>query len=173
MKNWVNTLLVFSTFVLLHLAVMPFVGFLTGSGEISLFLGVVLAIVFMFSAKFILDRGYLNNRKVKDVFIVVALLCVGTLVFYAKTTKTEVTTTSKTKVVDAKVTTEYSYMSFYRMTLLSDGDVISLEHVKNGGDFYLGDKVRGIKNVTKTTHTTNVFGVKTSHVSRYIELKGK
>lgn len=106
-------------------------------------------------------------------FLVVALLCVGTLVFYAKTTKTEVTTTSKTKVVNAKVTTEYNYMSLYRMTLLSDGDVISLGHVKNGGDFYLGDKVRGIKTVTKTTHTTNVFGVKTSHVSRYIELKGK
>ena len=64
-------------------------------------------------------------------------------------------------------------MSFYRMTLLDDGDVISLEHVKNGGDFYLGDKVCGIKNVMNTTHTTNVFGVKTSHVSRYIELKGK
>ena len=173
MKNWDKTLLVFSTFVLLHLAVMPFVGFLTGSGKISFFLGVVLAVVFMFSAKLILDRGYLNNRKVKNVFIVVSLLCVGILVFYAKTTKTEVTTTSKTKVVNAKVTTEYNYMSFYRMTLLSDGDVISLEHVKNGGDFYLGDKVRGIKNVTKTTHTTNVFGVKTSHVSKYIELKGK
>lgn len=57
MKNWVNTLLVFSTFVLLHLAVMPFVGYLTGSGEISLFLGVVLAIVFIFSAKNTLDRG--------------------------------------------------------------------------------------------------------------------
>lgn len=77
----------------------------------------VLAIVFIFSAKHIWDRGYLNNRKVKNVFIVVALLCVGTLVFYAKTTKTEVTTTSKTKVVNAKVTTEYNYMSFYRMTL--------------------------------------------------------
>lgn len=173
MKNWDKTLLVFSTFVLLHLAVMPFVGYITGSGEISLFLGVVLAIVFIFSAKHILDRWYLNNRKVRNVFIVVALLCVGILVFYAKTTKTEVTTTSKTKVVNAKVTTEYSYMSFYRMTLLADGDVISLEHVKNGGNFYLGDKVRGIKAVTKTTHTTNVFGVKTSHVSRYIELKGK
>lgn len=173
MKNWVNTILVFSTFVLLHLAVMPFVGFLTGSGKISIFLGVVFAVVFMFSAKLILDRGYLNNRKVKNVFIVVALLCVGTLVFYAKTTKTEVTTTSTTRVVNAKVTTEYSYMSLYRMTLLSDGDVISLEHVKNGGDFYLGDKVRGIKTVTETTHTTNVFGVKTSHVNRYIELKGK
>lgn len=173
MKNWVNTLLVFSTFGLLHLAVMPIVGFLTGSGEISLFLGLVLAVVFMFSAKLILGRGYLNNRKVKNVFIAVALLCVGTLVFYAKTTKTEVTTTSKTKVVNAKVTKEYNYMSLYRMTLLADGDVISLERVKNGGDFYLGDKVRGIKNVTETTHTTNVFGVKTSHVSRYIELKGK
>ena len=57
MKNWVNTLLVFSTFVLLHLAVMPVVGFLTGSGKISFFLGVVLAVVFMFSAKLILDRG--------------------------------------------------------------------------------------------------------------------
>jgi len=79
MKNWDKTLLVFSTFVLLHLAVMPFVGYLTGSGEISLFLGVVLAIVFIFSAKHIWDRGYLNNRKVKDVFIVVSLLCVGTL----------------------------------------------------------------------------------------------
>ena len=173
MKNWVNTLLVFSTFVLLHLAVMPVVGFLTGSGEISFFLGVVLAIVFILSAKLIVDRGYLDNRKVKNVFIVVALLCVGTLVFYAKTTKTEVTTTSKTKVVNAKVTTEYNYMSFYRMTLLSDGDVISLKHVKNGEDFYLGDKVYGIKDVTKTTHTTNVFGIKTSHVSKYIELKGK
>lgn len=173
MKNWDKTLLVFSTFVLLHLAVISVVGFLTGSGEISFFLGVVLAIVFMLSAKLILDRRYLNNRKVKNVFIVVVLLCIGTLVFYAKTTKTEVTTTSKTRVVNAKVTTEYSYMSFYRMTLLSDGDVISLEHVKNGGDFYLGDKVRGIKTVTKTIHTTNVFGVKTSHVSRYIELKGK
>lgn len=173
MKNWDKTLLVFSTFVLLHLAVMPFVGYLTGSEEISFFLGVVLAVVFMFLAMLIVDRGYLNNRKVKNVFIVVALLCVGTLVFYAKTTKTEVTTTSKTKVVNAKVTTEYSYMFFYRMTLLSDGDVISLEHVKNGKDFYLGDKVLGIKNVTKTTHTTNVFGVKTSHVNRYIELKGK
>lgn len=173
MKNWINMLLVLSTFALLHLAVMPVVGFLTGSGEISFFLGLVLAVVFTFSAKLTVDRGYLNNRKVKNVFIVVALLCVGTLVFYAKTTKTEVTTTSKTKVVNAKVTTEYNYMSLYRMTLLSDGDVISLEHVKNGGDFYLGDKVRGIKNVTKTTNTTNVFGVKTSHVSRYIELKGK
>lgn len=173
MKSWDKTLLVFSTFVLLHLAVMPVVGVLMGSEEISFFPGVVLAVVFMFSAKLILDRGYLNNRKVKDVFIVVALLCVGTLVFYAKTTKTEVTTTSKTKVVNAKVTREYNYMSLYRMNLLADGDVISLEHVKNGGDFYLGDKVLGIKNVTKTTHTTNVFGVKTSHVSRYIELKGE
>lgn len=173
MKNWVNTLLVFSTFVLMHLAVMPVVGFLTGSGEIAFFLGVVLAVVFILSAKLILDGGYLDNRKVKNVFIVVALLCVGTLVFYAKTTKTEVTTTSETRVVDAKVTTEYNYMSLYKMTLLSDGDVISLEHVKNGGEFYLGDKVRGIKTVTKTAHTTNVFGVKTSHVSRCIELKGK
>lgn len=145
-----------------------FIGFLLVTSVV----GVVLAFVFMFSAKLILGRGYLNNRKVKNVFTVVALLCIGTLVFYAKTTKTEVTTTSKTKVVNAKVTTEYNYMSFYRVTLLADGDVISLEHVKNGGDFYLGDKVRGIKNVTKTTHTTNVFGVKTSHVSRYIELKG-
>lgn len=68
MKNLINMLLVLSTFVLLHLAVLPFVGFLTGSGEISFFLGVVLAVVFMFSAKLILDRRYLNNRKVKNVF---------------------------------------------------------------------------------------------------------
>ena len=96
-----------------------------------------------------------------------------TIVFFNFGQKREVTTSSVSREVNAKVITEYGYSSNYRVVLIAGDDVIPVEDVKNWKDFHVGDAVTGIEKVTETTKVTNVFGKSGSYNKEYVLLKGK
>lgn len=95
------------------------------------------------------------------------------LIFYNFSQKKEVTASSVSREVNAKVITEYGYSSNYRVVLIAGDDVIPVEDVKNWKDFHVGDADTGIEKVTETTKVTNVFGKNDSYNKEYVLLKGK
>ena len=97
----------------------------------------------------------------------------ATLIFYISNQKKEVTTSTVSREVNAKVITEYGFSSNYRVVLIAGDDVIPVEDVKNWRDFHVGDAVTSIEKVTETTKVTNVFGKGGSWNKEYVLLKGK
>ena len=97
----------------------------------------------------------------------------ATLIFYNFSQKKEVTTSTVSREVNAKVITEYGFSSNYRVVLIAGDDVIPVEDVKNWKDFHVGDVVTSIEKVTETTKVTNVFGNSGSYDKEYVLLKGK
>lgn len=97
----------------------------------------------------------------------------ATLIFYISNQKKEVTTTTVSREVNAKVVTEYSFSSNFRVVIIAGDDVIPVEDVKNWRDFPIGTAVTSIEKVTETTKVTNVFGKSGSYNKEYVLLKGK
>jgi len=125
------------------------------------------------STIFVISKGYLNSRKVRSAFILIALPSMGFNLFYYNSFKREVETSTLSKVVDAKVITEANFSSNYRLVLLSDGDILTVDDARNIRDFKIGDKVTSIDNVKETIHLTDIFGKERTGVSEYVLLKGK
>ena len=117
--------------------------------------------------------GYISNPKLQVISTLVALASAGFILFYSNSIKKEVETSSTSRVIDAKVITEANFSSNYRLVLLSDGDVMTIDEAKNIGDFKIGDKVTSIDNVKETIHLTDIFGKERTGVSEYVLLKGK
>ena len=97
----------------------------------------------------------------------------GFILFYSHVGEEKVKVSSVTKDISAKVITDPYYSRNSRMVLLSKDDVITVEDVKNGKEFEVGDEVKGIKYVKEIKYFTDIFGQQTSYTSKYIELKGK
>jgi hypothetical protein len=115
----------------------------------------------------------MRNPKFQNIFVLIGVLCMATLIFYNFSQKKEVTTSTVSREVNAKVVTEYGRSSSYRVVLITGDDVIPVEDVKNWRDFPIGTAVTSIKKVTETTKVTNVFGKVGSYDKEYVILKGK
>jgi hypothetical protein len=115
----------------------------------------------------------MRNPKFQNIFVLIGVLCMATIIFYISNQKNEVTTTTVSREVNAKVVTEYSFSSNFRVVLIAGDDVIPVEDVKNWRDFQVGDEVKGIEKVTETTKVTNVFDKGGSWDKEYVLLKGK
>ena len=165
-------LLVFSVIFLLNIALSPLIDYLFDV-PVKLIILVVLCFGSIAGAIIIWFNGYLRNPKIRNIFLLVGVLSIAILIFYTVGQKREVTASSVTKEVNAKVITEYGYSSNYRVVLIAGDDVIPVEDVKNWRDFHVGDAVTSIEKVTETTKVTNVFGKSGSYDTEYVLLKGK
>lgn len=165
-------LMVFSVFMLLFWALSPLIVNLL-SFPVNLVVLGVLAFVLIVGACTVWIIGYMRNPKVQNIFVLVGVLSMATLIFYNFSQKKEVTTSTVSREVNAKVVTEYGFSSNYRVVLIAGDDVIPVEDVKNWRDFHVGDAVTSIEKVTETTKTTNVFGNSGSWNKEYVLLKGK
>lgn len=165
-------LLVFSVFFLLFCALSPLIDYLF-SLSVTLVIIPILGLSFIVGAYEIWSNGYMRNPKFQNIFVLIGLLSMATLVFYISNQKNEVTTTTVSREVNAKVVTEYSFSSNFRVVLIAGDDVIPVEDVKNWRDFHVGDAVTSIEKVTETTKVTNVFGKRGSYDKEYVLLKGK
>ena len=165
-------LLVFSVIFLLNIALSPLIDYLFDV-PVKLIILVVLCFGSIAGSIIIWFNGYLRNPKIRNIFLLVGVLSIAILIFYTVGQKREVTTSSVTKEVNAKVITEYGYSSNYRVVLIAGDDVIPVEDVKNWRDFHVGDAVTSIEKVTETTKVTNVFGKRGSYDKEYVLLKGK
>ena len=163
---------VFSVTFLLFLALTPLINHLF-SVTVALLIVAIIGVVFIVGALEIWFKGYLKNTKVKDVFLLVGVLSIAILIFYSVGQQKEITTTTVTKEVNAKVITEYGFSSNYRVVLIEGDNVIPVEDVKNWKDFRIGDSVYGIETVRETTTVTDVFGRNGSYDRKYVILKGK
>lgn len=168
-----NNLFIVGMFSALYLALIPIINFIMGGSYLASLVALLLAIVFILLAIFVIVKGYINNRKVQHIFTLVALLSMGFILFYSHGGEEKVKVSSVTKDISATVITDPYYSRNSRMVLLSKDDFITVEDVKNRKEFEVGDEVTGIKYVKETKYFTDIFGQQTSHVSRYIELKGK
>ena len=168
-----NNLFIVGMFSALYLALIPIINFIMGGSYLASLVALLLAIVFILLAIFVIAKGYINNRKVQHIFTLVALLSMGFILFYSHGGEEKVKVSSVTKDISATVITDPYYSRNSRMVLLSKDDFITVEDVKNRKEFEVGDEVTGIKYVKETKYFTDIFGQQTSHVSRYIELKGK
>ena len=165
-------LLVFSVIFLLNVTLSPLIDYLFDVPVKLVILG-VFAFGSIAGAIIIWFNGYLRNPKIQNLFVLIGVLCMATLIFYNFSQKKEVTASSVSREVNAKVITEYGYSSNYRVVLIAGDDVILVEDVKNWKDFHVGDAVMGIEKVTETTKVTNVFGKNGSYNKEYVLLKGK
>jgi hypothetical protein len=165
-------LTVFSVFFLLFCALSPLIDYLF-SLSVTLVIIPILGLSFIVGAYEIWSYGYMRNPKFQNIFVLIGLLSMATLVFYISNQKNEVTTTTVSREVNAKVVTEYGSSSNFRVVLIAGDDVIPVEDVKNWRDFHVGDAVTGIEKVTETTKVTNVFGKGGSWNKEYVLLKGK
>lgn len=168
-----NILTVFSAMFLLYIALQPIINFIFGGGLLYLSVIAVIGIGIIYLSGFLLAEGYINNRKLQGVSILVALASIGFILFYSNSIKKEVETSTMSKVVDAKVIAEANFSSNYRLVLLSDGDVMTIDEAKNIRDFKIGDKVISIDNVKETIHFTDIFGKEMTGVNEYTLLKSK
>ena len=164
-------LLVFSVMFLLNVTLSPLIDYLFDV-PVKLVILEVLAFGSIAGAIVIWFNGYLRNTKIQNLFVLIGLLSMETLIFYISNQKNEVTTTTVSREVNAKVVTEYGRSSNYRVVLIA-GDVIPIEDVKNWRDFPIGTAVTSIEKVTETTKVTNVFGKNGSYNKEYVLLKGK
>lgn len=165
-------LLVFSVMFLLNVTLSPLIDYLFDVPVKLVILG-VLAFGSIAGAIVIWFNGYLRNTKIQNLFVLIGLLSMATLIFYISNQKNEVTTTTVSREVNAKVVTEYGRSSNYKVVLIAGDDVIPVEDVKNWRDFHVGDAVTSIEKVTETTKVTNVFGKGGSYDKEYVLLKGK
>lgn len=165
-------LLVFSVIFLLNVTLSLLIDYLFDVPVKLVILG-VFAFGSIAGAIIIWFNGYLRNPKIQNLFVLIGVLCMATLIFYNFSQKKEVTASSVSREVNAKVITEYGYSSNYRVVLIAGDDVIPVEDVKNWKDFHVGDAVTGIEKVTETTKVTNVFGKNGSYNKEYVLLKGK
>lgn len=165
-------LMVFSVFFLLFCALSPLIDYLFDV-PVKLVILRVFAFGSIAGAIIIWFNGYLRNPKICNIFLLVGVLSIATLIFYISNQKKEVTTTTVSREVNAKVVTEYGRSSNYRVVLIAGDDVIPVEDVKNWKDFHVGDAVTGIEKVTETTKVINVFGKNGSYNKEYVLLKGK
>ena len=165
-------LLVFSVIFLLNVTLSPLIDYLF-SFPVNLVVFGVLAFGSIPGAIVIWFNGYMRNPKFQNIFILIGVLCMATLIFYNFSQKKEITTSTVSREVKAKVVTEYGYSSNYRVVLIAGDDVIPVEDVKNWRDFNVGDVVTSIEKVTETTKVTNIFGKSGSYDKEYILLKGK
>lgn len=165
-------LTVISVIFLLNITLSPFIDYLS-SVPVKLVLFTLLCFGSILGASVIWFYGYMRNPKIQNIFILIGVLCLAFLIFYHFSQKKEVTTSTVSREVNAKVITEYSRSSNYRVVLIAGDDVIPVEDVKNWKDFHIGDEVTGIEKVTETTKVTNVFGKSGSYDTKYVLLKGK
>lgn len=165
-------LLVFSVIFLLNITLSPLIDYLS-SVPVKLVLFTLLCFGSILGASVIWFNGYMRNPKFQNLFVLIGVLCMATLIFYNFSQKKEVTNTSVTREVNAKVVTEYGRSSNYKVVLIEGDDVIPVEDVKNGKNFHVGDAVTSIEKVTETTKVTNVFGKSVSYGKEYVLLKGK
>jgi len=165
-------LLVFSVIFLLNVTLSPLIDYLFDV-PIALTIDAVLCIVSIVGALAIWFNGYLRNPKIQNLFILLGVLSSLTIIYYMAGQKKEVTTSTVSREVNAKVITEYGFLSNYRVVLLAGDDVIPVEDVKNWRGFHIGDTVTSIEKVTETTKVTNVFGKGGSWDKEYVLLKGK
>lgn len=168
-----NVITVLSALFLLYIALQPIINFIFGGGLLYLFVIAVIGVGIIYLALFLLVDGYISNRKLQGVSILVALASIGFILFYSNSIKKEVETSIVSNVVDAKVITEANFSSNYRLVLLSDGDILTVYDARNIRDFKIGDKVTSIDNVKETIHLTDIFGKERTGVSEYVLLKGK
>lgn len=169
----VHVLMVFAAIFFLYIALNPIIYFIFGEGILSLIIITVTGLGAIYLALFLLVDGYISNPKLQVISTLVALASAGFILFYSNSIKKEVGTSSTSRVIDAKVITEANFSSNYRLVLLSDGDVMTVDEAKNIGDFKIGDKVTSIDNVKETVHLTDIFGKERVGVSEYVLLKGK
>lgn len=165
-------LMVFSVIFILYFALSPLIVNLL-SFPVNLVVLGVLAFVSIVGACTVWINGYMRNPKVQNIFVLVGVLSMATLIFYNFSQKKEVTTSTVSREVNAKVVTEYGFSSNYRVVLIAGDNVIPVEDVKNWRDFHVGDAVTSIEKVTETTKVTNVFGKGGSWNKEYVLLKGK
>ena len=165
-------LMVISVIFLLNITLSPLIDYLS-SVPVKLVLFTILCFGSILEAGIIWFNGYMRNLKFQNIFVLIGVLCMAVLIFYNFSQKKEVTASSVSREVNAKVITEYSYSSNYRVVLIAGDDVIPVEDVKNWKDFHVGDAVTGIEKVTETTKVTNVFGKNSSYNKEYVLLKGK
>ena len=168
-----NVLIVFSALFLLYIALQPIINFIFDGGLLYLSVIAVIGVGIIYLSGFLLAEGYINNRKLQGVSILVALASIGFILFYSNSIKKEVETSTMSKVVDAKVIAEANFSSNYKLVLLAKDDVITVEDARNIGDFKVGDSVTGIDNVKETIHFTDIFGKERIGVSEYVLLKGE
>lgn len=165
-------LMVFSVFFLLFCALSPIIGYMF-SLSVTLVIVNILGLSFLVGALVVWLNGYMRNPKFQNIFVLLGVLCMATLIFYISNQRKEVTTTTVSREVNAKVVTEYSFSSNFRVVLIAGDDVIPVEDVKNWRDFHIGDAVYGIETINETTTITNVYGGSISFVKEYVLLKGK
>lgn len=165
-------LMVFSVFTLLFWALSPLIDYLFNL-SVTLVIIPILGLSIIVGGIIVWFNGYMRNPKFQNIFILIGVLCIATLIFYMSNQKKEVTTTTVSREVNAKVITEYGFSSNYRVILIEGDDVIPVEDVKNWRDFHVGDTVTSIEEVTETTKVTNVFGKGGSWDKEYVLLKGK
>lgn len=168
-----HILIVGSALLSLQITLFTIIGYIFGGWVSVILLEMVLTGILIFSTIFVISKGYLNSRKVRSAFILIALPSMGFNLFYYNSFKREVETSTLSKVVDAKVITEANFSSNYRLVLLSDGDILTVDDARNIRDFKIGDKVTSIDNVKETIHLTDIFGKERTGVSEYVLLKGK
>ena len=164
--------MVFSVIFLLNITLSPLIDYLS-SVPVKLVLFTLLCFGSILGAGIIWFNGYMRNPKFQNIFVLIGVLCMATIIFYISNQKNEVTTTTVSREVNAKVVTEYSFSSNFRVVLIAGDDVIPVEDVKNWRDFQVGDEVKGIEKVTETTKVTNVFDKGGSWDKEYVLLKGK
>ena len=165
-------LTVISVIFLLNITLSPLIDYLS-SVPVKLVLFTLLCFSSILGASVIWFYGYMRNPKFQNIFVLIGVLCMATLIFYNFSQKKEVTTSTVSREVNAKVVTEYGRSSSYRVVLITGDDVIPVEDVKNWRDFPIGTAVTSIKKVTETTKVTNVFGKVGSYDKEYVILKGK
>ena len=165
-------LMVISVIFLLNITLLPLIDYLS-SVPVKLVLFTLLCFGSIVGACYIWFNGYMRNPKFHNIFVLIGVLCMATLISYNFSQKKEVTTSAVSREVNAKVVTEYGRPSNYRVVLIAGDDVIPVEDVKNWRDFHVGDAVTSIEKVTETTKVTNVFGKSGSYNKEYVLLKGK
>lgn len=165
-------LLVFSVIFLLNVTLSSLIDYLS-SVPVKLVLFTLLCLGSILGVIVIWFNGYMRNPKFQNIFVLIGVLCMAALIFYNFSQEKEVTTSTVSREVNAKVVTEYSISSNFRVVLIAGDDVIPVEDVKNWRDFPIGDAVTSIEKVTETTKVTNVFGKSGSYDTEYVLLKGK
>ena len=165
-------LMVISVIFLLNITLSLLIDYLS-SVPVKLVLFTILCFGSILGAGIIWFNGYMRNPKFQNIFVLLGVLCMATILYYIAAQKKEVTTTTVSREVNAKVVTDYSFSSNFRVVLIAGEDVIPIEDVKNWRDFPIGTAVTSIEKVTETTKVTNVFGKGGSWDKEYVLLKGK
>lgn len=123
-------LFVFSVSFLLFWALSPLIDYLF-SLFVTLVIIPILGLSLLVGAIIIWFNGYMRVPKFQNILALIGVLSMATLIFYNFSQKKEVTTSTVSREVNAKVVTEYGFSSNYRVVLIEGDDVIPVEDVKN------------------------------------------